>query len=474
MTGKATKIIATLGPSTRHPEVLAELIQAGADCLRLNLSHASGPDLLPVVQMVRQVSAELGQHVPILADIQGPKLRIGKMPHEGVLLREGQAFTLTGRAMEEGSETCAQSQYELLAKDVRAGTTIMLNDGNIELRVEEVKGSDVNCRIVTGGRLYSNKGLNIPRTKLSVETLTDKDRRDLQFIGTTDIDIVAISFVRSPRDVQLARTLLGPGCKTPVMAKLELPEVLDRLEDVLDVSDGVMVARGDLAVEVPFEQVPALQKRILKRTAARGKWAVVATQMLGSMVINKRPSRAEVSDVANAVIDGADAIMLSEETAAGRYPVEAVKAMSAIAHEAEQLLAPHFEPNIEDDIQSFAAGAAHAAISAAERLKAVAIVTLAGSGLTALAISKWRPAIPILAISAKDATLRRLNVLRGVMPVRLAAHASMEEQIKVADEHLLARGIGQPGAITIVLGALPLGEQKETNTIRLHRVGVPW
>ena len=465
-----TKIIATLGPASRHPEVIAEMIRAGADCFRINFSHANGPEVMPLVKMVRQVAAEVGAHVPILADIQGPKLRIGKMPSEGALLREGQPFTLTGRNIDVGNDQLAQSQYEHLSRDVKTGTQIMLADGNLELVVEKVQGQDVHCQVVTGGRLYSNKGLNIPRTKLSVDTLTEKDHRDLQFIGQTDIDMVAISFVRSPRDIQLARTLLGERSRTPVMAKLEVPEVLDRLEEILDVSDGVMIARGDLAVEVPFEQVPHLQKQILQRATARGKWAIVATQMLGSMVMNKRPTRAEVSDVANAVLDGADATMLSEETAAGDHPLEAVQAMTRISHEAEQILTPGVQPFIEEDIQSFSMGAAHAAVSAAERLKAVAFVALAGSGHTALAVSKWRPRIPILALSAKAATLRRLNVLRGVLPVELKSHMSMEEQIQIADRCLLERGWAQPGQISVVVAAIPLGEHKETNTIRFHRV----
>jgi len=466
----ATKIIATLGPATLHPEVIAELIHAGASCFRINFSHVDGPEVAPLVQRVRQVSREVGHHVPILADIQGPKLRIGKMPTEGVLLREGEPYVLTGRDIEIGNEQMAQSQYDDLALDVKRGTQIMLADGNLELRVEKTQGQDVHCTVITGGRLFSNKGLNLPRTKLSVETLTDKDRRDLEFIGQSDIDMVAISFVRGPRDIQLARTLLGERSKIPVMAKLEVPEVLDRLEEVLDVSDGVMIARGDLAVEVPFEQVPRLQKQILHRATARGKWAVVATQMLGSMVMNKRPTRAEVSDVANAVLDGADATMLSEETAAGDHPLEAVQAMARISAEAEAMTGSCVEPAIEADIQSFSMGAAHAAVSAAETLKAVAIVALAGSGLTALAVSKWRPRIPILALSAKEPTLRRLNVLRGVVPIELSEHMTMEEQIQVADRYLLHRSAAAPGQITVVVAAMPLGEHKETNTLRFHRV----
>lgn len=464
-----TKIVATLGPASRHPEVIQELIRAGADCFRINFSHiGEHDDAQRLIDMVRRASAEEGEYIPILADIQGPKLRMGDLPSEGVLLRERQPFTLTGRTV-EATERIATCRYELLADDVSPGTTILLADGTIELRVSEVADRDVVCEVVNGGRLYSNKGINIPRTKLSVETLTDKDRRDLAWIAGSDVDMVAVSFVRSAKDIIDARLLLGDRSRIPVMAKLELPEVLDNLDDILETSDGVMVARGDLAVEVPFEQVPGLQKMILRRAAARGKWALVATQMLGSMVMQPRPTRAEVSDVANAVLDGADAIMLSEETAAGDHPLEAVQAMERILTEAEAMPELH-DGGTEHDITSFSAGAANAAVSAAQRLKATAIVTLAGSGLTALAVSKWRPRVPVLALSMNQHTLRRLNVLRGVIPVELDERMSMEDQVAAADRYLLKRGWAKPGEIAVAVAAMPLGEHKETNTIRLHRV----
>jgi len=466
-----TKIIATLGPASRHPDVIAALIDAGADCFRMNFSHIDGPESAePTIRMVRQVAADAGRYIPILADIQGPKLRVGKLPAEGVTLRETKPYILTGRDIGQGDETRVRSQYEYLADDVQPGTTIMLADGTIELRVDKIDGHDVQCRVISGGRLFSNKGINIPHTKLSVETLTEKDQRDLQYIAGTDIDLVAISFVRTPEDIRRARHLLGEDNRIPVLAKLELPEVLDNLDAILSVSDGVMVARGDLAVEVPFEHVPQLQKEILQRCQARMKWAIVATQMLGSMVLNKRPSRAEVSDVYNAVLDGADATMLSEETATGTHPTEAVGAMARIAMEAEAALDPDHELNLAADIQSFAAGAAHAAVSAARRLNAQAVIALAGSGLTALALSKWRPDIHILALSMHEATLRRLNVLRGVTPIKLPRRMSMEEQLREADRALQRLGWAAPGEITVAVAAVPLGEHKETNTIRFHHV----
>jgi pyruvate kinase len=464
-----TKIIATLGPASRHPEVISELIKAGADCFRINFSHTDGEHAAPLIRQVRQVSEQLGRFIPVLADIQGPKLRIGKMPAGGVLLRERKRYTLTTRDIDEGDDQIAPCQYEQLPDDVKPGTQILLADGTLELQVESIEGQDVHCTVVSGGRLFSNKGMNLPRTKLSVQTLTEKDRRDLEWISSSDVDIVAISFVRSPDDLDKARSILGP-CGIPVMAKLELPEVLDRLEDILETADGVMVARGDLAVEVPFEQVPTLQERILRRAAARGKWAIVATQMLGSMVLNQRPTRAEVSDVANAVMEGADAIMLSEETAAGNHPLEAVQAMSRIAYEAEQRIGHTEGVLFETDIQSFAFGAANAAVGAARRLDAKAIIAMAGSGRTALAISKWRPPVPVLALSVKPKTLRRLNVLRGVEPIRLEEKTNFEQMIAVADRSLIESGIAGPGDVVVIVAAMPLGEGRETNTIRFHHV----
>lgn len=464
-----TKIIATLGPSSDSLEVIRQLIRAGADGFRLNFSHGDGPALQPMVDMVRQASRMEDVYIPVLADIQGPKLRIGRMPKEGVTLAEGERVTLTERPLSEGTVHEIHSPYEYLAKDIRPGSKILLADGSIELAAERIEGPDVICRVITGGRLYSNKGLNLPGTRLTVETLTQKDLADLRYAARHGLDLVAISFVRSAVDIQKAREALGTGNKIPVMAKLERPEALEHLEDILEASDGVMVARGDLGVELDFERVPLLQKRILKRAAVRGKWAIVATQMLGSMVLNQRPTRAEVSDVANAVLDGADAVMLSEETAAGNHPVEAVEAMVRIAREAETE-EQTFPVQFEADIMSFAAGAAGAAVSAAERLNAKAIVALAGSGLTALLVSKWKPSLPILALSAHEPTLRRLNILRGVIPVHTGERAGMEKQLEVADRHLKSGGWVRPGDTIVVVAAVPLGEGKETNTIRFHQV----
>jgi pyruvate kinase len=465
---KYTKIIATLGPASSSVEMIARLIRAGADCFRLNLSHADGPHMQPLIEAARRAAVIEGRPITLLADIQGPKMRIGHLPAPGVHLKAGAPFVLTAREI-EGDEHQVHSQYTMLAQDLEAGAHVLLADGSIELVVERIDGGDVHCRVIAGGHLFSNKGLNLPGRRLSAPTLTEKDRNDLAFLASADIDIVAISFVRSAADLTLARSLLGAR-KTPVMAKLERPEALAALDTILDASDGVMVARGDLGVELPFERVPVLQKQIIERAALRGKWCVVATQLLGSMVVARRPTRAEASDVVNAVLDGTDAVMMSEETAVGEHPVLAVEAMAALTRAGEGQAMAHAEHVLDPDIVSFASAAAGAAVSAAERLRARAIVTLAGSGLTTLAVSKWRPRLPIVAMSSWTQTRNRLNVLRGVTPLAVDSRTDAEAQLLVADRFLLHAGWAQPGEPVVVAAAMPLGTGKETNTIRFHRV----
>ncbi|MBE7439031.1 MAG: pyruvate kinase [Spirochaetales bacterium] len=464
-----TKIIATLGPASADEDTIRALIRAGADCFRINFSHGDGPSHLPLIESARRAIAKENRHIPLMADIQGPKLRIGLVPPEGLELRPGARFTLTTDASVPSPER-VQADYPYLTRDVRAGMRILLDDGLLELLVEKVTATDVQTTVTAGGMLYSRKGINFPGAQLSVQSLTEKDRSDLLFVADCpDLDMVAISFVRSSHDLSQARALLGNRRKIPVMAKLERPEALEHLSDILDHSDGIMVARGDLGVELAFDRVPLLQKEILRRAAERGKWAIVATQMLESMRSHPRPTRAEASDVANAILDGADAIMLSVETASGLYPVKSVEAMEQIARTTESV-GENKEQRLEMDLISFASGAAGAAVQAARELKARAIVTLAGSGLTALMVSKWRPSLPILALSASEPTLRRLNVLYGVIPVPLAQLGDMETQIQAADAFLVETGLARSGDPVVIVAAIPLGEKRETNTIRFHKI----
>jgi pyruvate kinase len=466
-----TKIVATIGPATASLEQIRSIVRAGADGCRVNFSHGDGATLGPMMERVRDAAKLEDRPVAILADIQGPKLRIGSMPRAGALLVEGGQFTLTPRDV-EGSEEVTHTAHTRLAEDVEPGARILLADGAIELRVEEIHGEDVVCRVLTGGRLFSHKGLNLPGRKVSVETLTAKDRADLAYLATTDVDMVAISFVRSAKDLELARELLG-GAKIPIIAKLERPEAIARLDEILGASDGIMVARGDLGVELPFEQVPLLQKRILAQAARRGRWAIVATQMLASMVASRRPTRAEASDVMNAVLDGADAVMLSEETAVGENPALAVKAMDALTRAAEEH--DRDARGVDDDAEarSFASSAARAAVTAAAQLGASAIVILAGSGTTALHVSKWLPKLPIVALSSTPSTLRRTNLLRGVHPLAIPRRADVEEQLGYADRFLLESGWAKEGDVVVMAAAVPLGTGRETNTVRFHRVRPP-
>ncbi len=464
---KFTRIIATLGPASAQEEQIRALIRAGADCFRLNFSHGSGQSMQSLLEKVRKASSAEGKYIPVLADIQGPKLRVGSLPSEGVELEKDSLFVITNRVV-EGSATEVHSPYERLAQDLKPGHRVLLADGSIELKVESIEDMDVRCRVLHGGLLTSNKGMNLPDTEVSAHTLTDKDRADLEFISKSDIDLVAISFVRRAQDIRDARQALGES-RIPVLAKLERPEALNQLNEILEEADGVMVARGDLGVEIEFERVPFVQKQILERASVRGKWAIVATEMLRSMVDHSRPTRAEVTDVANAVLDGADCVMLSEETAVGKHPALVIQAMMRILKTADAAESKHRQM-FEADIISFAAGAAGAAVSAAERLGAKAIVVLAGSNVTALLLSKWRSRVPILVLSGGEATLRRLNVLRGVVPLPIESQAGMEQQIKLADARLIEEGWAGPGDTIVVAGAIPLGEGKETNSIRFHRV----
>jgi pyruvate kinase len=463
-----TKIIATVGPASSSVETLRALVRAGADCFRVNFSHGDGASLTPLMDAVREAARQEGVPIALLADVQGPKLRVGRAPSEGVRLVAGEDLILTPREVLASPERIT-THYDGLAGDVEPGARILLADGIIELVVEAIAGADVRCRVITGGMLFSNKGLNLPGRTVGVSTLTEKDQRDLTFLAESDVDLVAISFVRSADDLHRARRLLGRG-KIPIVAKLERYEAVRDLDAILDAADGIMVARGDLGVELPFEQVPVLQKEILRLATERGKWAIVATQMLASMVSTPRPSRAEASDVLNAVLDGADAVMLSEETAMGKYPVESVAAMDALARSAESI--ERSEAAFASTIRGFAAGAAGAAVAAAARVGARAIVCLAGSGLTALLVSKWRPRLPVIALSAEEATLRRLNVLRGVRPVAIPHQAGMEAQLAMADTYLRSAGWASPGEVVVVVSAVPLGMRKETNNIRFHRVRV--
>lgn len=463
-----------MGPAALQGDVLEQLVAAGMDCARLNFSHGEAHEHLETARRVRRAAASVGRRVSILADLQGPKIRVGTFPTGAVELRAGADFVLTGQDVESSAERASVS-YPNLARDLRAGHTVLLDDGLLALRVRHVQGEDVVCRVEVGGTLSDRKGVNLPGVPLSVPALTEKDRVDLRFaVDEVHADYLALSFVRRAADVTEAKALAG---STPVIAKLEKPEAVDDLDAIVDASDGIMVARGDLGVELGPEKVPMIQKRMIHAANQRGKLVITATQMLDSMIRNPRPTRAEAADVANAVLDGTDAVMLSGETAAGRYPLEAARMMDLLVREAEgaQAREPSSRhlPDVPGD-WGFANAAARAAALLSFTLPLVGIVVLTRHGRSVELLSGYRPRVPILALTPDEAAAQRLAVRWGVRarvaPMvhepddarRLAECALREEGLVGADEP------GTEGAAyALVAGWPPDGR---TNTVTLQRL----
>jgi pyruvate kinase len=434
---RRTKIVATIGPATESPEVLRQLIEAGATTFRLNFSHGDHADHADRIATIRQVAHELGVHIGILQDLQGPKIRLGRFEAGPISLAKGDAFTLTSKEV-----TCngsiATVTYERLADEVTAGSRILLDDGRVEMVVERVEPVDhsLHCRVTVGGVLSNNKGVNFPDVQLSIRALTPKDRRDLAFGLQQGVDWVALSFVRNPSDMQEIRELIrSHGFTTPVVAKIEKFEAIDAIDAILPLCDGVMVARGDLGVEMPAEEVPLLQKELIRKANSLGIPIITATQMLDSMASCPRPTRAEVSDVANAILDGTDAVMLSNETAVGDYPVEAVATMDQIARRIERdypqrVLDSHMATTIPNAI-------CQAVSSIARQLNAAAILPLTKTGSTARNVSKFRPSTPILAITSDVLVARQLQLVWGVNPLLV------QEQPTSAGTFALAMGVAR-------------------------------
>ncbi|MFB8787313.1 MAG: pyruvate kinase [Potamolinea sp.] len=441
---RRTKIVATIGPATSSPEVLKELIKAGATTLRLNFSHGTHEDHQRNIRTIRQTAFELNQPVGILQDLQGPKIRLGRFENNSIILNKGDRFTLTSE-LQPGTQEISCVTYDLLAEEVPAGATILLDDGRVEMIVEEVDKAKraLNCRVVVGGPLSNNKGVNFPGVYLSIKAMTDKDRQDLMFGLDQGVDWVALSFVRNPQDVlEIKELIASAGKQTPLIVKIEKHEAIEEMEAILSLSDGVMVARGDLGVELPAEDVPILQKRLIATSNRLGIPVITATQMLDSMVSSPRPTRAEISDVANAILDGTDAVMLSNETAVGKYPVEAVETMARIAVRIEQ---EKLSRNLKDTSRSIPNAISQAVGQIAEQLQSAAIMTLTKTGSTARNVSKFRPKTPILAVTPHVDVARQLQLVWGVRPLLVldlpSTGQTFQAAINVAQEkHLLAEG----------------------------------
>jgi len=450
---RRTKIVATVGPACLKPEILRQLIEAGATTLRLNFSHGTQEDHQSSIRLIRQTAFELNQPVAILQDLQGPKIRLGKFECGSIELKKDDPFILTSRKEVECTREISYVSYDRLADEVPEGATILLDDGKVEMRVEKIDRDlqDLHCRVVVGGTLSSRKGVNFPGVCLSIKALTEKDRQDLIFGLDRGVDWIALSFVCNPQDIlEIKELIANAGKSVPVIAKIEKHEAIEQMEEILSLCDGVMVARGDLGVELPAEQVPMLQKRLIATANRLGIPVITATQMLDSMVNNPRPTRAEVSDVANAILDGTDAVMLSNETAVGKYPVEAVATMATVAECIEQERDEFINKNNNNTKRSISKASIPNAISAAvgqvaSQLNAAAIMTLTKTGATARNVSKFRPKKPILAITPHVDVSRRLQLVWGVKPLLVLDLASTSQTFEAAinvalEENLLADG----------------------------------
>ena len=469
---RRTKIVATLGPATDAPGVLGRMIDAGLDVARLNFSHGLPEEHRRRVRLLRRLAAARGRTVAILADLQGPKLRIGPTPDDRPLhVRRGDTLTIVTAGPPPESGTWVPTPLRRLDRDARPGRRILLADGTIELAVRRVAPGRVTCSVVHGGILRSRQGMNLPEIPVRSGSLTAKDLRDADFAIGLGVDFIALSFVRRAEDIRRLRARLRRrGAEIPIMAKIEKPEAVDHLDEIVREADALMVARGDLGVEIPYSRVPGVQKQIIAAAIHRGRPVVTATQMLESMVSAPRPTRAEASDVANAVLDGTDALMLSEETAVGKHPVEAVAAMADIAREAETLLPTLRNPGPEERGGHAPTAIAAAAVEAAGTVGAQGILVFTRTGRMALRVARWRPARPVFAVTPEPATPARLGAAGGVEPFRMPSIRSTDAMIAAGERILLAAGRVRRGDVLVVVGGMD-GLAGGADMMKVHRVG---
>jgi pyruvate kinase len=464
MTLPKTKIVCTIGPASNSPDVMAALIEKGMSVARLNFSHGTHHEHGRMIRLIRDTSEKLGRPVAILQDLCGPKIRIGEIPGAGMMLSPGQTLTLTNEQAPAHDNRVAVN-YGDLPSQVKAGDRILLADGMMELVVEQTSLTEIVCKVITGGVLTSHKGVNLPTSTLAIPSMTEKDRRDLLFGLEAEVDYVALSFVRSATDIHMVKKIIHRQNKqTPVIAKFEKHEALDNVDAILAATDGVMVARGDLGVEVPLESVPSIQKMLVRKANALGKPVIIATQMLRSMVDAPRPTRAEAADVANAVLDGADAVMLSEETASGRYPVEAVHYMSLIAGNAEQHFPHDFFLKLSPQ-KGTAESVANAACMLASNLEASAIVATTRSGSTAAQIARYRPKQPIVALSPDVRSVQQLALYWGCIPTYLENIEDTDAMVEKAAEEVLKKGHVHKGEKVVITAGRPIWAAGTTNML---------
>ncbi len=470
---RKTKIVCTLGPATKDENVLRRLIEEGMDVARLNFSHGTHEEHKERIEMVKKLRRELDKPVAILLDTKGPEIRTRDFQGGKVTVEDGQTFTLTPREL-LGDNTVASITYKNLAKDIQVGTTILIDDGLIKMEVEAINDEDIRCKVINGGTISNHKGINVPGVHLNMPYVSEQDIEDIKFGIENDVDFVAASFVRSAKDVLEIRDLLNAngGEKINIISKIENAEGINHIDDIIYVSDGIMVARGDMGVEIAGEEVPIIQKMIIRKVYNAGKQVVTATQMLDSMVKNPRPTRAETTDVANAIYDGTSAIMLSGETAAGLYPVEAVQTMVRIAERTEQDIdyCKRFfqrertaNPNVTDAV-------CHATCTTAIDLNATAIVTVTKSGTSARMVSKYRPDCNIIAGTTSHKVYRQLNMSWGVTPIHLEEKNEIFDLFDHAIETAEKRGLLNSGETVVLTAGVPLGVSGNTNILKVEIV----
>jgi pyruvate kinase len=469
---RRAKIVCTLGPASREPAFIGHLIDEGMDVARINFSHGDPDEHRAVIAAVRAEAKKRDRPVAILQDLQGPKIRVGRFVNGAIDLEPGAELTLTTREV-PGTQEIVSTTYAGLPGDVKPGDVLLLDDGLISLEVIEKDATDVATRVVIGGTLKNNKGINLPGVKVSAPALTAKDRRDLSVGLEVGVDFIALSFVRAPEDVAEAVKLAvrADGKRIPIIAKIEKPEAIERLDEIIQVADGIMVARGDLGVEMGPEKVPLLQKRCIEATNAQGKIVITATQMLESMISNPRPTRAEASDVANAVLDGTDAVMLSGETASGKYPLLAVRTMARIVEEIEA--SARFKGRFDATTLPFQTNAnaiAKAAVVASRQLSASVIACVTESGGVARLVSEYRPEARIVVLTSEEHVYNRLALYWGCEAVRAPQAPSFDAMLKDVERRLVEGRYCKPGDLAVVIVAVPIGAGLSTNTLHLHCV----
>jgi len=465
---KRTKIIATIGPASSSAAIIGKLIRAGMDAARLNFSHGERADHIKRINLIRSEATKASKHIAIIMDLQGPKLRVGEVKNDAAFLKRNSTMLLTTRKIVGTSEQVSIT-YPRLTRDLKIGDTVLLDDGRLELRVMKKTGQALSCKIIRGGVLKSHKGVNLPGAKLSLPSLSNKDRDDLRFGVKQGVDYIALSFVRTAKDIRQTRLFIQSlKADIPIIAKIEKPEAILNLDEIICEADGIMVARGDLGVEMSPEKVPLLQKMIIEACHWAETPVITATQMLESMIENPQPTRAETSDVANAILDGTDCVMLSGETAVGNYPVQTVEFMTRIALQAETSVNP-WPP--DDDVAGPDESVAHAACRAGAEQQAQAIVTFTQSGSTALLVSKHRPRMSIIAPTPFEHVARKVSLYWGVTPVILRAKRTTDDMISSVESIMLKKKLAKRKDVIVITAGVPIGVAGSTNMMKIHRVG---